>query len=240
MTSDCPEGCCMHDLDHTMLELAEPEGPNGDFAMEGYPDSFEGPMDDAVGAEAETGLDESEEMALASEVLGINDDREMEYFLGGLLKKLASKAGQALHSTTGQALVGLLKNAAKKALPKAGAALGTMIGGPFGTMVGSQLATKAGQVLGLELEGLSPEDQELESARQFVRLAGSAARNLFNSPGGPPMQAAASALSRAARTYAPGLLRGYRRYGHGPIITGGGQGSGRWVRRGNTIIIYGV
>src|SRR5689334_4320440 len=207
--SDCPEGC-MHDLNHTMLELTEPEGPDDALGMEGYPDSFQGPMDGAVGMEgypynfegpaddavsAETGLDESEEMALASEVLGINDDREMEYFLGGLLKKLASKAGQALHSTTGQALVGLLKNAAKKALPKVGGALGTMIGGPFGTMVGTQLASKAGSVLGLELEGLSPEDQEFESARQFVRLAGSAARNLFRSPGGPPLQTAANALS---------------------------------------------
>ncbi len=216
----------MHDLDRTLLEVADTENEEpGGLAME---------LD---GDAAETGLDEAEEMALASEVLELNDDTEMEYFLGKLFSKVAKKVGGTLRSPLGQSLVGILKNAAKKALPMAGSALGTMVGGPLGTAIGGQLADQAGSVLGLELEGLSPQDQEFESARQFVRLAGSAARNaLQNAFAGSPTETAAQAVASAARSYAPGLLR---RAGLGGG-TGAAAASGRWERHGNKIVLYGV
>lgn len=44
-------------------------------------------------------------------------------------------------------------------------------------MIGSNLASVAGSALGLELEGLSPEDREFEAAKQFVRFAGQTVSN---------------------------------------------------------------
>ena len=243
----------MHDLDHTLLESEEPEFEDpaaaelepedaayaGEYegADEGeYQDREEAQFEEPFTGESETGLSEEEEMALASEVLGVQDEAELEYFLGKLLGKVARGAGQAMRSSVGRSLVGILKNAAKKALPIAGTALGGAIGGPLGTALGGQLASQAGQMLGLELEGLSAEDQEFESARQFVRLAGSAAKNALGAVTGglSPVAAASQAVASAARTYAPGLLRGagtaVRRHLH----------SGRWVRRGHTIVLLGV
>lgn len=65
----------------------------------------------------------------------------------------------------------------------------------------------AGRLLGIELEGLSPEDQVLEVARRLVRLAASAAARAGRPPpDAPPAQAARAALRAAARRWAPGLL----------------------------------
>ena len=70
------------------------------------------------------------------------------------------------------------------------------------------LAQQAGSLLGLELEGLSPPDQEFETARQLVRFAGSAYRHAAWAPRNmSPSAAARSAAARAARRYAPGLWR---------------------------------
>jgi len=141
----------MHDLDRTLLELPDPALSE---AEEFNPEaSFE------AGFAAEAGLDEAEELELASEMLGLNEEAELEYFLGKLISKVARKAGRALKSPVGNALVGILKNAARRTLPMAGAALGTMVGGPLGTAIGGRLASQAGSMLGLELEGLSPQDQ---------------------------------------------------------------------------------
>ncbi len=219
----------MHDLDRTLLELPDPALSEAEeFNPEAaYEADFTG----------EVGLDESEELELASEVLGISEEAELEYFLGKLVSRVARKAGRALKSPVGNALVGILKNAARRTLPMAGAALGTMVGGPLGTAIGGKLASQAGSMLGLELEGLSPQDQEFESAKQFIRLASSAAQNALNTAAssGSPAEAAAKAVASAARTYAPGLLRRA-----GNLASASGLQSGRWVRRGNTIVIYGV
>lgn len=217
----------MHDLDRTLLEMPE------SHLDEAPP--FEPELEMEFGSE--TGLDEAEEMELASEALGIRDDTEMEYFLGKLISSVARKAGRALKSPVGGALVGILKNAARKALPIAGSAMGTMIGGPFGTAIGANLGSQAGSMLGLELEGLSPQDQEFETAKQFVKFAGAAAQNALNTAlsGGSPIDAAAKAVASAARSYAPGLLQKA-----GAMASASGLQSGRWFRRGNTIVIVGV
>jgi hypothetical protein len=61
------------------------------------------------------------------------------------------------------------------------------------------------------LEGLSPEDQEFETARAYVRFANSAASRaaaLQTQRGGAPAGVVVrQALSGAARQHAPGLLR---------------------------------
>ncbi len=93
-------------------------------------------------------------------------------------------------------------------------------------------------MFGLETEGLSPEDRELQIARQFVRLVGEAAQRLSDSPsGGNPETVARNALLAAARRHAPGLAS---------VMRGGGPGnvrakdSGRWIRREGKIIVLGI
>ena len=101
---------------------------------------------------------------------------------------------------------GLLKRAAKQALPSQ--ALGSAIGGPAGGALSDKLTSTASQIFGLELEGMSPEDQEFELAREFVRFAGSAVQNAAEMPPNtPPQEAARAAAVAAAQQHAPGLLR---------------------------------
>lgn len=185
-------------------------------------------------------------MELAAELLEISDEAELDQFLGDLIKKAGQVAGKFVRSPVGQQLGGLLKGAAKKALPMVGSAIGGYFGGAGGAKIGGQLAANAGRIFGLELEGLSHEDQEYEVAKRFVQLAGAAAKNAALAPRAVnPATAAQSAIATAARQLAPGLIRGT------PAIVAGAAGSpcpscgrgavsGRWIRRGNKIILLGA
>lgn len=180
-------------------------------------------------------LDESEEMELAAEFLDLADEGELENFLGDLVHKIGSALGGIAKSPVGQAIGGVLKTVARTALPIAGGALGTFVGGPVGGMIGSNLASMAGSALGLELEGLSPEDQEFEASRRFIRFATQAITNALQSGAqGDPEEIAHRAAVDAARDYAPGLMNiAAQRHTHT-------RHSGRWVRRGDRIILFGI
>lgn len=210
----------MHDLDRTLLETES----SAAFPYPGELGSaeFEGPLSPA------------QEMEFASQLLEVSNDRELEQFLGDVLKTVGGAVGRFASSDTGRAVGGLLKSAVKQALPAAGRAVGDWVS-PGGGDLGSQLATQAGQLLGLELEGLSAEDREFEVSRQLVRLASSAAEQASHAPPSTePAAAARQAVTSAAREYAPGLLRQL------PGRSGGAfPRSGRWVRNGQTITLYG-
>jgi hypothetical protein len=183
----------------------------------------------------ETGVfGETDEMELAAQLLEVADEAELDQFLGDLIKKAGSAIGKVVKSPIGRAIGGALKGIAKKALPIAGGALGAWVGGPLGAKIGSGLAGMAGKALGLELEGLSQEEGEFEAAKQFVRFAGHAVKNAVSSPAAiqNPMAVAKAAIAEAARVHAPGLVGGMG-------IAAGGK-SGRWIRRGNTIVVFGV
>jgi hypothetical protein len=120
-------------------------------------------------------MQEAEEMELATELLEVSNEHELDQFLGSLISKVGKGLGDFVKSPVGQALGGVLKSAAKAALPIAGSALGGLVGGPAGAALGGNLASSAGHMFGLELEGLSSEDREFEVARRFVRLAHHAA-----------------------------------------------------------------
>jgi hypothetical protein len=185
--------------------------------------------------EAQRVFDEVAELELAGTLLEVATEEELDRFLGDLISRAGRVVGSVVRSPVGQALGGILKNAARQALPVVGGALGSAIGGPSGGALGSQFATRAGQLFGLELEGLSQEDQEYEVARRFVRFAGASAANAATaSPSVSPQAAAQNAAVTAARDHAPGLL-GARR---GQPAPGGGRARpGRWVRHGRTIVI---
>lgn len=209
----------MHDLDRTNREM-QGESFEYEFNNEG---------------EWQEVFHENELNELASELLGVGNEQELDRFLGSLIQKAGSAVGQLVTSPVGKQLGGMLKGVAKQALPMVGRIAGNALLPGLGGVVGGQLGSMAGKALGMELEGLSLEDQEFEAAKQVVRLAADASRTALTAPeGANPAQVAGAAVSKAVQKFAPGLAG---QVGRAP---GGGGQSGRWVRRGNKIILYGV
>ena len=220
----------MHDIDRTQLEYT-PE--TGSFETE----QFEFGETEWSG---ESVLSESDELELASELLSVSNEAELDQFLGGLISKAAGAIGKVVRSPIGQAVGGILKSAAKKALPLAGGAIGGYFGGPLGAKIGSGLASAAGSALGLEAEALSQEDREFEGAKQFVRFAANTVQKAATSPAAANAAAVAkSAAAAAAQKFAPGLIGALPSAAGAALGATRGQ-SGRWIRRGTRIVLYGV
>lgn len=217
----------MHDIDRTQVgaqeqetfELAPPGGMRGEV------------------------FNEQQEWELAMELLEVGNEAEFEQFLGDLLSKAGRAVGSFMGSPTGQALGGMLKSAAGKLLPMAGSAIGGYFGGPAGAQLGGQFARQAGSAFGLEAEA---EEREWEAATTFVRLAGDAVRNAAAAPpNANPRAVAHHAMMQAAQAHAPGLIgpaAGPEFGGDGPEVPPMGRRgrSGRWIRRGGKIIVFGV
>lgn len=200
----------MHPLDRTLNELE-----SGIDALDSDEFEFMNEAEWTPETDTEAVFDEVQEMELAAELLGIQSEEELEEFFG----KLVKAAGKFIKGPVGQALGGVLKNVARTALPVAGAALGNLVAPGVGGMIGGKLASMAGRAFGLELEGMSPQDQEFEVARRMVRLGGEAARQAAQMPAGPPDRVAKDAVLAAAQQHAPGLLGG--------AAAAGARGGGR-------------
>jgi hypothetical protein len=181
----------------------------GEFEQEDE-DFLGGLLGGLLGGELESSEQEMNELELASELLEIAGEDELEQFLGDLVQRAAGAAGSFLKSDTGRQLTGILRGAAKQALPVVGGAIGGAIA-PGGGQWGSRIATAAGDLMGLELEGLSPQEQEFEIARGMVRLASAAGRLASRAPRSLPGRVVAQrAALTAARRHAPGLLHPQR------------------------------
>src|SRR5215204_3650074 len=247
----------MHDIDRTTFESGfdgyesenyeygyegEYMGEDESYEMYGEGETYgEGEMYNEGGTYGESPFSEAEEMELAAELLSISNEEELDQFIGKLLKKAGRLAGKFIKSPIGQQLGGIIKGAAKSALPMLGSALGNAILPGVGGALGGKAASMAGSMLGLELEGLSQEDQEFEIARQIVRFGGAAATNAAEVPPNiPPQQAAQTAAVPAAQQYAPGLLKANTNGAAKRKCRCGHRQSGRWVRSGNKIIIIGA
>jgi hypothetical protein len=197
-------------------------------------DSFEFESDQEI----ESPLDEVEEMELAAELLEVSSEEELDQFLGKLFKRI----GRGLKKFGRGPLGKILKGVAKKALPFVGGALGSFIPIPgVGTAVGSALGSAASKLLEVDLEGMSPEDQEFELARRFVRLASTAAlRAASTSPADEEFETVGDS-QRAAKSAAVAAVQGAARQ-----LGGSARGSqrrkrsGHWVRRGNRILLIGA
>jgi hypothetical protein len=175
---------------------------------------------------------EADEMELAAGLLEVTSEAELDRFLGDLIDQAGRAIGGGARSPAKRALIRMLKAAAKRVLP----VVARHVGGAVGTN-GAQVVQAAATYLGLELEGLSPEDQEFEAARRFICFAGEAAKNAFAAPAGMLPEAA---IARAARRYAPGLLN--QPLDPRPADPGARRipaAGGRWVRRGQNIVAVG-
>lgn len=149
------------------------------------------------------------ETQAALELLGRVDDGELEAYLVELIDSAARPRQRGITA----ALAALLASAARRLLWPSDA----------------RCTARTGPALGLELEGLSPEDQLLQVSRQLVRLTSLAARHASADPGaGSPRVLARRAAVAAARELAPGLL-----------ASAGARSEGIWFRRGRTLVVLG-
>lgn len=134
-----------------------------------------------------------EDTETATELLEAAACSRLPTMLARLLRSAAQASGGTLDRALEAELVTLLQRAARVALPKPVA---------FASHDG---AARASRFFGIELEGLSPEDQEFESARRFIQLAQATAVHAAAGPQRvPPAVAARLATARAARQCAPG------------------------------------
>ena len=213
----------MHDLDRT-LRTYEPEFGETDYesADEIYEEIWGGAM------QGESAYSDQELNDLAAELLTISDEGELDEFF----KKLLSRAG-----SFAKKLAPVLKPLAKKFLPIAGTAVGTFFGGPIGAKLGGKLGSLASNLFEVDMEGLEPQEAEMEVARGIVKLATAAADQAAAAPPtADPNQVVRAAMTAAAQQHAPGLLRGRAAGGvRGPI-----RRSGKWVRQGNRLIVIGL
>jgi hypothetical protein len=197
------------------VTAAPGEFGSGEFEDSAFEDGEfeESEFGSAAEAEAASPFGEAEEAELASELLGVNGEAELEQFLGGLLSRAGRAVGGFLRSDVGQALGGALKNVARQALPSVGAALGTFVAPGLGTAIGGRLGSAAANLFEVAPEAMERGDGEYEVARRFVRLSGAAAADAARRPrGANPRTVARAALRSAARRHARGLYRQYDRY----------------------------
>ena len=204
-------------------------------------DEYEG--ESGFGArDGESPFSEAEETELAMELLSVASEEELDQFLGKLFKgawKGLKKVGSVVGKIA-KPLGGVLKGLAKKALPFIGGALGSLIPIPgVGTALGSALGSAVSKALEAEFSSLQSEEQQFESARRFVRIAGCAAQQAARAADGADPQATVrQAVLDAARRHVPrlaGIHAGVAAGGHG-----GSNAGGRWVRRGGQIVIEGA
>lgn len=252
----------MHDINRTQLEGNWETGLAGEsmYESEMYPETYGETFESSYGETAGP-LGEAEEMELAAQLQELTNEQELDRFIGNIFNSVKRAVGSVIPPAVRNQLGGMLKGVAKSVLPMAGAALGNFVVPGLGGMVGGKLASMAGQAFGLELEGMSAEDQEFEIARRYVRLVSDAAQEAtFAPPTAPPQVVAQQALRAAAEKHAPGLVSGnvgqslnqgpqaqqmQGQYGQGRQSTmqqmNGSRGrSGRWVRRGRTVILLGL
>lgn len=211
----------MHDLDRT-LRTYEPEFGETDY--ESVDEIYEEVWG---GMQGEASYSDHELNDLAAELLTISDEGELDEFF----KKLLSRAG-----SFAKKLAPMIKPLAKKFLPIAGRAVGTFFGGPIGATVGGKLGSLATNLFEVDMEGLEPQEAEMEVARGIVKLATTAANQAAAAPPtADPNQVARAALTAAAQQHAPGLLRG-----RGGAARCARRKAGKWVRQGNRLIVIGL
>ncbi|MGM4956266.1 hypothetical protein ACT4MK_12985 [Bradyrhizobium barranii] len=173
-----------------------------DYNPEGYGTEGEALLFGAIQRRPTVGSAEFAELELASAFLDTGNPTELGVLIDRLIRYGSIKAGNPIRDQLARAL-------GTRLVPKASAIRGLLSTHEI-ILPGSQAelaAESAERIFGAELEGLSGEDQEFETARLFVRFALEAARVAARArPGHSPAVVAAFAERTAARRYAPGLI----------------------------------
>ena len=175
-----------------------------------------------------TDLPESVELELAAALLEAVVPADLDRLIARL--RQAAVVGTPTAGRPPDAVAPFVRRAAAEALRAIRTARG-----PRGAL-GRGFRASPSVLFGLELEGLSAEDQAFEIARQLVRF-GVVAYRLAGRPrrrGG--RWTAHAAVLAAARRYAPGIGRRLSPMGTGP--PSGRRGT--WRRQGRTIVVLGA
>lgn len=149
---------------------------------------------------------------LAAELVDVVNEGEFRRFLGRLVAETAHAGGRPLPGATARPLLAILRQTAERTLPTLTLALGEEPRAGAATPT----AQTASRVFGLEAEGMSAEDRDFEIARQFVRFAQAAVTHASTGYAADPAGAAADAVARAGREFAPGFIPPRRSAGAGP------------------------
>lgn len=188
--------------------------------------------------ETGSGMTVEQEVTAAAELMNVQSEAELDQFIGRLIKRVA----RVLPIPNPVPFLGALRKVASRALPTLA---GTVLGGPLGGIVGGM----AGKALGLEVQGMTQDEQNFELARQFIRFANDSARRVATlSRGNPrahPLDIARNAMFQAAERYAPHLLGEQYETSSpataAPVLPPATAARrGVWVRRGRVIVIYGA
>lgn len=143
----------------------------------------------------------SAEFALATELLEALTTGDLDRHLLGMMSRVTGATPTPAHRRLGP----LLAQVARRSLS------GWDARGTRQHLSEGGLRTAAARMFGMELEGLSEEDQDFELARALVRLSARAAQGIRDAPieaqQTSPSLVALRELRRAARTAAPGLYR---------------------------------
>jgi hypothetical protein len=194
-------------------------------------------------------LSENEELELAMELLSIQNEQELEQFLGGLFKKVGSglkSVGKFVSKKVLPVVGPALKSLAKTALPIAGGALGSLIPIPgVGTMIGRGLGQAVASALEMETAGMSPDQADIEKARRFIRIATTAMADASAALGSSPVvpgsapaeQIARTVITNATRRVVPGVNPAVLRQVASGAGRSGRAASGKWWRRGNALVL---
>jgi hypothetical protein len=173
-----------------------------DYNPEGYGTEGEVLLFGAVPRRSPTGSHEVAELELASAFLEAGNLAELGALTNRLIRYASVKVGRPISDQLVRAL--------SPRLVRAASVIWALLSTRDITPPGGQTefaAESAERIFGAELEGLSGEDQEFETARLFVRFALEAARVAARAPPRHnPAIVAAVAERTAARRYAPGLV----------------------------------
>jgi len=150
--------------------------------------------------------------------------------------------GTALGGAAGSALGSMI--AGKKGGVRAAAAGMLGAANPVAALVGSGAAGNVlGKLLGGEMENATLQEAKLDLAKRLVRTVTDAAKDVANDPNVARNAGATAraALSSALQRHVPPAVRAtIAAAGASGMPSGSGQAQGRWMRRGNRIVLLGV
>jgi len=154
-------------------------------------------------------LSEIHELELATELMELRDERSLRRFVGRVVAATARATGRGRGAPAAEPIQRLLMSILQRAIPRSPPGSGSAAN-LVAPVLGDRLADIPDHRLGLELEGLSEEDRQFETARQLVRFAVDAGRRALAPSQTDPGSHARAAVFAAARRHAPGLVANWQ------------------------------
>ncbi|WDZ82901.1 hypothetical protein [Micromonospora cathayae] len=173
-----------------------------------WPNADREPSDAYETLEGEWGQDdENMELEFATRLLDATGEDELDRLVADLLGSAPRGGARFARTREGRQIGGILRDAASRVQPILSRGRDRPVGWNTGRGPVDPVAPAARRYFGVNVEGLSPEDQELELARSFVRFAREAVHETERRAGsGPPGRVVHHAAVTAANHLAPGLI----------------------------------